>query len=71
MAGADDYGMMEEVLERRIARGLKDGDLPELLILDGGRGQLNVALKVIERLGASGMDAIGIAKARVSRAARL
>ena len=62
--GADDYAMMEEVLERRIARGLKEGDLPELLMLDGGRGQLNVALKVIERLGASGMDAVGIAKAR-------
>lgn len=62
--GADDYAMMEEVLERRIARGLKEGDLPELLILDGGRGQLNVALKVIERLGASGVDAVGIAKAR-------
>jgi excinuclease ABC subunit C len=56
--------MMEEVLERRIARGLKEGDLPDLLIVDGGRGQLNVALKVIERLGASGMDAVGIAKAR-------
>jgi excinuclease ABC subunit C len=62
--GADDYAMMEEVLERRIARGVKEGDLPELLILDGGRGQLNVALKVIERLGASAVDAVGIAKAR-------
>ncbi|MFH1756146.1 MAG: excinuclease ABC subunit UvrC [Candidatus Latescibacterota bacterium] len=64
VSGPDDYAMMEEVLERRIARGITEGDLPELLILDGGRGQLNVARKVIERLGAEGMDAVGIAKVR-------
>ncbi len=62
--GADDYRMMEETLERRIARGMKEGDLPDLLVLDGGRGQLNVALGVLDRLGVAGMDAVGIAKVR-------
>ncbi|HEX5132643.1 MAG TPA: excinuclease ABC subunit UvrC [Candidatus Krumholzibacteria bacterium] len=63
-AAPDDYAMMREVLERRIARGLKDGDLPDLLIVDGGRGQLNVALDVITRLGADTVAAVGIAKVR-------
>jgi len=62
--GSDDYGMMREVLERRIARGQGDGDLPDLLVVDGGRGQLGVALDVLERLGADGIDAVGIAKVR-------
>ncbi|HEX6790999.1 MAG TPA: excinuclease ABC subunit UvrC, partial [Candidatus Krumholzibacteria bacterium] len=62
--GADDYAMMREVLERRISRGLKEGDLPDLLIVDGGRGQLNVACDVITRLGADAVDVVGMAKVR-------
>lgn len=62
--GADDFAMMREVLERRISRGLKEGDLPELLVVDGGRGQLNVAVEVAKRLGADAMDVVGIAKVR-------
>jgi excinuclease ABC subunit C len=62
--GSDDYAMMREVLQRRISRGMKEGDLPDLLVIDGGRGQLNVALEVIGRLGADGVDAVGIAKVR-------
>jgi excinuclease ABC subunit C len=62
--GADDYAMMREVLERRIARGLKEGDLPDLLIVDGGRGQLNVAIEVIRRLGADTVEVVGMAKVR-------
>ncbi len=61
---SDDTGMMREVLERRVTRGLKEGDLPDLLIVDGGRGQLNVALEVLKRLGADAVAAIGIAKVR-------
>lgn len=61
--GADDYAMMREVLERRVSRGMKEGDLPDLLIVDGGRGQLNVAGEVIERLGAE-VEVVGIAKVR-------
>ncbi len=64
VGGSDDTAMMREVLERRVTRGLKEGDLPELLIVDGGRGQLNVAVDVLKRLGADGVAAIGIAKVR-------
>ena len=62
--GANDYGMMKEILERRIARGVKERDLPDLLLVDGGRGQLNVALKVADHLGVEDMDILGIAKVR-------
>jgi excinuclease ABC subunit C len=62
--GANDFAMMREVLERRVSRGLRDGDLPDLLIVDGGRGQLNVALDVLKRLGADTVAAVGIAKVR-------
>ncbi len=62
--GPDDYAMLREVLERRISRGLNEGDLPDLLTVDGGRGQLNAALKVLESLDAYDLDALAIAKVR-------
>ena len=68
--GSDDYAMMREVLERRVSRGVKEGDLPDLLVIDGGRGQLGVALDVISRLGAEGVDAVGIAKVRSEETGR-
>ncbi len=68
--GADDYGMMREVLDRRVSRGIKEGDLPDLLVVDGGRGQLNVAIETIERLGAEEVDAVGIAKVRDAKSGR-
>ena len=40
--------MMEEVLTRRFTNDKKEGDMPDLLVLDGGKGQLNVALRVLE-----------------------
>lgn len=57
--GADDYGMMYEVLQRRYS-GKKN--LPDLLIVDGGKGQLGVALTVFQDGGIEGVDAIGLAK---------
>ena len=62
--GSNDYGMMEEILERRVVRGLNEGDLPDLLVVDGGRGQMNVALRVLERLGVEGVGVLGIAKVK-------
>jgi excinuclease ABC subunit C len=68
--GADDYAMMREVLERRISRGMKEGDLPDLLIVDGGRGQLNVASEVLSRLGADMVEVVGMAKVRDEESGR-
>lgn len=63
--GTDDYAMMREVLMRRLKRGLDEGDLPDLIVVDGGKGQLNVALAVFEDLRISGVDVVGLAKSRV------
>lgn len=68
--GTDDFASMAEVLRRRFAAGLEAGDLPDLLVIDGGRGQLGVALAVAEDLGVEGLDIVGLAKARVRRDAR-
>ena len=63
---ADDYGMMREVLERRYG-GKKD--IPDLIVVDGGRGQLGVALSVLHGLGLEEVDAIGLAKESRARPA--
>ncbi|MBR0026320.1 MAG: excinuclease ABC subunit UvrC [Clostridia bacterium] len=62
----DDYAAMREMLTRRFARALQ-GDkkftaLPDLLVVDGGRGQLNIALEVLEEMGLSHIPAIGLAE---------
>ena len=62
--GADDYAMMEEVLRRHYERALAEKDLPDLVLLDGGRGQLNVAREVFEKLQIQGVDLISLAKER-------
>jgi excinuclease ABC subunit C len=67
-APEDDYAMMREVLSRRFSRALKEdpkrnGDQwPDLVIIDGGRGQLGVALDVLSELGIEGVDVAAIAK---------
>lgn len=60
--GPDDYAMLREVFRRRLKRK-KAGDgqwaiLPNLLLVDGGKGQLNVALEVIREMGLSASDGI-------------
>jgi excinuclease ABC subunit C len=64
--GADDYGMMEEVLRRRYERALAAKDLPDLVLLDGGRGQLNVAREVFKKLQIQGVALISLAKERTT-----
>jgi excinuclease ABC subunit C len=68
VAGADDFRMMYEVLHRRFARAKEEGSFPDLLVVDGGKGQLNVALAVLRELDISEVDAVGLAKMRVERA---
>jgi len=62
--------MMLEVLKRRFSRGKDDADLPDLIVVDGGRGQLAMALTAMAELGIEGVDAVGLAKMRVQAAAR-
>jgi len=59
--GADDTAMMYEVLKRRYA---KRENLPDLIMVDGGKGQLGVALAVLKDCGIEGVDVIGLAKER-------
>jgi len=59
--GSDDYGMIYEILKRRYEAG---ESLPDLIVIDGGKGHLSVALSVIKDLGIDGVDVIGLAKAR-------
>ena len=64
VTGPDDFASMEEVVFRRYKRLLEeDAELPQLIVIDGGKGQLSAALKSIEVLGLRGKIAIlGIAK---------
>jgi excinuclease ABC subunit C len=67
VAGADDYGMMKEVLLRRYQKGLDENDLPDLILVDGGRGQLNVAREVFQELKIQGVDLLSLAKERIGK----
>lgn len=58
----DDYGMIYEVIKRRLIRGIEDDDLPELMLIDGGKGHLNIALTAIKDVGVKGLSVAGIAK---------
>jgi excinuclease ABC subunit C len=64
VTGPDDYASMEEVIYRRYKRILEENkSLPQLLIIDGGKGQLSAATKSLEKLNLKGRIAvIGIAK---------
>ncbi len=63
-AGGDDYGGMDEIIGRRFARGRGLGDLPDLVLIDGGRGQLEAARRAVQALGHADVPMIGLAKAR-------
>jgi excinuclease ABC subunit C len=64
----DDYGMMKEVLKRRFARLVKEeeeGDSdnrPDLVLVDGGKGQLDAALEIMADLGVDDIAVVGVAK---------
>ena len=63
--GPDDYAMLEEVFRRRYSR--EELPLPQLILVDGGRGQLGVAVEVLKELGIEGVDVIALAKERDTR----
>ena len=64
VVGADDYASMREVVERRYSRLLNEGvNLPQLIVVDGGKGQLHAAADSLRKLGLYGkMGLIGIAE---------
>ena len=64
VTGIDDFASMEEVVLRRYSRMLKEGaSLPQLIVIDGGKGQLSAALKSLNALGiADQVKVVGIAK---------
>lgn len=64
VVGPDDFASMEEVVYRRYSRLQTEGEpLPQLIVIDGGKGQLSAAVKSLEKLGLRGkINIIGIAK---------
>ena len=62
--GPDDFASMAEVIRRRYTKAKEEGILPDLILIDGGKGQLNAALDVLRELGITGPDVFGLAKAR-------
>ncbi len=72
VTGPDDYAMMEEVLERRLTRAIAEDTLPDLFVVDGGKGQLGMALRVAGNLGITeDLDWIGIAKEKEDEGEKL
>jgi excinuclease ABC subunit C len=68
--GGDDFGMMLEVLKRRFTRGKREEEMPDLVVVDGGKGQLAMALAAMREVGVEGIDVVGLAKMRVQSAPR-
>lgn len=68
--GQDDFASMREVLLRRYTRAIEESDLPDLVLIDGGKGQLGVATAVLRDLGIEDQPHASIAKARTLEAGR-
>ncbi|MCF8054850.1 MAG: excinuclease ABC subunit UvrC [Deltaproteobacteria bacterium] len=70
IAGADDYGMMREVLSRRFA-SIKEDPLPDLLLIDGGKGHLAVALTILKDCSITELPVIALAKEKNDKQERI
>ncbi|MDC0172994.1 excinuclease ABC subunit UvrC [Gammaproteobacteria bacterium] len=63
ITGGDDYAAMEQAIRRRYTRLMKgEGKLPDILLIDGGKGQIGIAKSVLSDLGVVGVMIIGVAK---------
>jgi len=82
VAGQDDFAMLHEVVTRRLRRAIGEGVFPDLLVIDGGKGQLNAALAAAKDLGvptrpvpgnegAPFVELVGLAKSRLIDAVSL
>lgn len=66
--GQNDFAMMKEVLDRRfLSGGGAREELPDLIVVDGGKGQLSQAVAILDELGVQGVGVAGLAKARTER----
>jgi excinuclease ABC subunit C len=64
--GQDDFASMYEVLKRRITRAVAENEFPDLWVIDGGKGQLNVALEVLREFNLHDqLDVVSLAKQHV------
>lgn len=63
ITAGDDYAAMRQALSRRLGK-VRDGEgkVPDILLVDGGKGQLNMAREVVEELGVQGLVLLGVAK---------
>jgi excinuclease ABC subunit C len=69
--GQDDFASMYEVLSRRLQRAAREKQYPDLIVIDGGKGQLNVALEVLREFALlDQIDAVALAKQHVLNEAR-
>jgi len=69
IVGGDDYAAMDQALRRRYTRLQKgEGVLPDILLIDGGKGQLNKAKSVLEELGVNDVFILGVAKGNTRKA---
>jgi excinuclease ABC subunit C len=82
VAGQDDFAMLHEVITRRLRRAIAEGSFPDLVVIDGGKGQLNAALAAAKDLGLSTspvtgipgapfVEMVGLAKSRLVETAAL
>ena len=62
----DDFAAMKEILSRRLARGKAEGGLPDLMVIDGGKGQLAMAVAAMEELEGEGVELCSLAKDHVT-----
>jgi len=65
--GSNDFAMMREVLGRRFSRSEGEDEFPDLLVVDGGKGQLAQAEAILQELNVQGVAAVGLAKARTEK----
>jgi excinuclease ABC subunit C len=63
--GSNDFAMMREVLDRRFSKG--EEAMPDLVVVDGGKGQLSQAVAILDELSVQGVAVVGLAKARTER----
>ena len=64
----DDYAAMRQVLQRRFRRGIAEDNLPQLLVIDGGKGQMGIAEQVLRELGVVNLPILGVAKGPTRKA---